>query len=434
MRIVFLSPHSDPLANLGEPDAGGQCVYENELAIALAQNGIEVKTFCRQRNEHEIVTQVVPGYTVYRIRAGGMGFVPKENIERTLPEFTSKVHQILSALEPDPETILHAHYWDGVASALIYKSHYPDYQMVWTPHSLGFTKRDNFKGIKSEMVYHFIARLAWENYGSTVANSLIVSTSDEKRRLVRNYGVVPKRVAIIPPGVTIGSTEFASQYREAWHLPPESKLLLTIGRISRIKGYHHAIHILHELDIRSPGKYRLAIVGGASHVSSPEEEKYFYDLHRLVNKYGLQDKVIFQPSVPHHEIQSIYSLADFYMMTSEEEPFGLTTIEAMASGVPVIAHANGGTRNIITNNVTGYFVNMHRYREVAEYILRLDKNPLKLRRLGERAQARVREQYSWESRLPSFISIYQHVANILPDRLARIIRTDVFLQRNLNFV
>lgn len=428
MRIVFLSPHSDPQAKLGEPDAGGQCVYEHELALGLASQGHEVLTFCRQRNRHPSVSRIAPGYTIYRITTGGEGFIPKEEIAAYVPEFTDQVSQILAERRPKTPTLIHAHYWDGAMAAMQLKANYANYPLVWTPHSLGFTKRDKFKGINYEANHHFIPRLMWENYCLTVADKVICSTRDEKRKILKYYHSFAERIDIIPPGVTIGSASSADRYRRQMKIRPGTKILLCLGRMARTKGYQHAIRIIQRLHSRTETPFVLVIVGGGTKISSDEESKYLSELKRLAAKLGVSDRVIFHPSVPHHQVQSLYSLADFYLMTAEEEPFGLTVIEAMAAECVVLAHNRGGTKNIITHNSTGMIVDMHKYSNVADVLARLIASPSKMAKISDRARATVLSKYSWESRLPQFIKSYSGLSPESTSRFTKLLATDRFLR------
>lgn len=432
MRILFFSPHSDPQAKLGEPDAGGQCVYEHELAKNLAEAGHEVITFCRQRNKHPAVSHVSPGYSIYRITTGGDAFVPKEDIARTIPEFTRAAIDIVEKRKRrHGPTIIHGHYWDGAMAALYFKANYRDYPMVWTPHSLGFAKRDKYSGISHESVHHFIPRLLWENYGTAIANRIICSTRDEKRKLVRYYNVLPSRAVIIPPGVGIGSAASADSYRRQWGVSLDTRIILCLGRMARTKGYQHAIRIMSRLQEKTDQRHVLVIVGGGTKISSEEETHYLRELKRLAKKLGVSDKVIFQPSVPHDKIQSIYSLADIYLMTAEEEPFGLTVIEAMAAGCVVIAHNRGGSKNIISRSTTGYVTDMHKYGDVADKIAQLLQYPNKMKKVGQRAREAVKHSYSWESRLPEFVKVYEDIAFPSYSRLGKILQTDQLLKENV---
>jgi hypothetical protein len=112
-HIVFLSPHSDPQAKLGELDSGGQCIYEHQLALALSTlPEFRVTTYCRQTGKRPDESVVNNSYTVRRVHCGEPGVIPKEELERELDEFVDKVEQELQSFNPDDQIILHTHYWD----------------------------------------------------------------------------------------------------------------------------------------------------------------------------------------------------------------------------------------------------------------------------------------------------------------------------------
>src|SRR5688500_4319001 len=106
IMVVFLSPHSDPEADLGEPDAGGQCVYEHALAKSLAQiDGVTVRTYCRQTGKRASVSKY-GDYSVHRLETGKKGFVPKEQIESHIDEFAK---QVVKQLSNSKNIVLHGH-------------------------------------------------------------------------------------------------------------------------------------------------------------------------------------------------------------------------------------------------------------------------------------------------------------------------------------
>lgn len=118
MRIVFFSPYSDPLAVIGEPDSGGQCVYEAEVAKQLAGLGHEVRVFTRQWGDKSHWAKLAPGAAVYRYPMGPAGFLRKEDMGPYLSEFVIRVLAEQNGWLEDAD-IFHGHYWDGGASALM---------------------------------------------------------------------------------------------------------------------------------------------------------------------------------------------------------------------------------------------------------------------------------------------------------------------------
>jgi D-inositol-3-phosphate glycosyltransferase len=273
-HIIFLSPHSDPQAEMGELDSGGQCIYEHQLALALSeQPEFRVTTFCRQTGKRPDESIVNNSYKIIRIHSGEQKPVRKEELEREMDEFVTKVSTYLTEYERSDTIILHGHYWDGGYAALGLKSRWK-YKLpfVWTPHSLGSLKRRKFMGIEHELFYQFVPRQCWESYSMHIADRVVLSTQKEKQSVLDDYGIDEQKIVITPPGVDIQSLQKIDQQeaREKWRLPTDGKIILSIGRMVRNKAYHLGILAFEELLKKFHEPVYLAIFGGSQHSSVDE--------------------------------------------------------------------------------------------------------------------------------------------------------------------
>jgi len=417
-HIIFLSPHSDPEAVLGEPDSGGQCVYEHELALALsALPDFKVITFCRQTFRRPDVVMVNNNYFVSRITCGSTEFIPKEQIENVLQPFSRVIHRYIASFPASDTIILHAHYWDGAFVALWLKQHSQRIlPCVWTPHSLGSVKRRKFPGEANEELYHFIPRLSWENFMVMAADAVIVSSEKEKQDLLADYAGNEAKTHIIPPGVYFEPLVKidAAEARKKCGFPFEGKILLCMGRIVKTKGYHRAIKALAAVKKVYDQPVSLVIVGGSSTNRGQEEKEYLTELKALVSKLGLEKEVLFMPAVGHDKINEVLSAADVYLMSSEHEPFGLITIEAMGIGLPVIAANSGGSLNIVTHNQTGILADFHDSRRIAAYLLSLFKDQRLYSKISEGGKRQARREYDWYDKSAQFAQVYRQVCRSQP--------------------
>ncbi|GBQ19215.1 glycosyltransferase family 4 protein [Gluconacetobacter sacchari] len=126
--------------------------------------------------------------------------------------------------------------------------------------------------------------------------------------------------------------------------------LLFAGRLVRLKGVHTAIEALGELDRRSGADRRsfsLTIVGDDT------DAVYLAHLMSLVARLGLAEKVTFLPPVAEADLGDLFDRHDLYLFPSLYEPFSLTLIHAMATGIPTIASAVGGNVEIVEDRRTG---------------------------------------------------------------------------------
>lgn len=435
LDVLFLSPHCDPQADLGEPDAGGQCVYEHELALALSRHpDVRVTTLCRDTGRREATTVVNDRYTIHRISCGPAGFVRKEEIEAHLHEFADKAS---SSIQDPTQVLLHAHYWDGGKTALLLLSRYDHpIPLVWTPHSLGTTKRRSFCGEKHEKTYNFIPRITWESYTLFASDRVIVSSQQEKEELIRDYCLAKDCTHILPPGIDVNRLERIPQdtARERLNIPIDGKVLLCFGRLTPFKGFHHAIRAFEQLKKSYTSPVVLVICGGSKDGGTKEEQQYKQELMRLATELGVADSVLFRPAVSYTDVNVVYSSADVLIVPSEHEPFGLIVLEAMAFGLPVVASSTAGSSHVITHNESGALVDVQHPERIAGYVRAFLKDQDLYEKVVTNARERVREEFSWEQRGKLYLEIYTKAYTDAIER-ASFRQTQqhlFFLQKNLN--
>src|SRR5205814_5766494 len=110
MRVAMLSVHACQMANLGGRDSGGMNVYIRELARDLANRGIEVDVYTRQReHDHPEIQVIAPGARVIHIESGPVSYLPKMEVYDRLTEFTAGVDAYVREHDLRYD-VLHAHY------------------------------------------------------------------------------------------------------------------------------------------------------------------------------------------------------------------------------------------------------------------------------------------------------------------------------------
>ncbi|MDQ3099251.1 MAG: glycosyltransferase [bacterium] len=410
-HIVFLSPHSDPEARLGEVDSGGQCVYEFQLAKNLSMiEGVQVTIYCRKKFDYPYISHVNERFLVKRIVCGGDEFIPKEELAPLIDEFAQKVSEDLKRTPPQ---IVCGHYWDGGSAALHLYKYIPDeFPMVWTPHSLGVDKRKRFAGVDNEMIYKFIPRLMWESYTMLLSDMVIVSTQDEMEHVVRDYQIEPNKIQIIPIGIETDVLQPADKKEARAHfdLPQDKTIIVSFGRLDKRKGYHNCIQVFAEFKKNTSADALLVIFSGKHKNLTSDETLYQQELERLAKQLGVEDSVLYKDAVPHEEIRYVLSASDAYLCLSETEPFGISVLEAMYAQIPVIATINGGPRNIITMNTNGILVDPHDFERAAFDLASVIKDKKFRKKLIANARKHVEQNYTWGARAQEFYQAYLDLA------------------------
>lgn len=116
----------------------------------------------------------------------------------------------------------------------------------------------------------------------------------------------------------------------------------------------------------------------------------------LARDFGIEDEVHFLGHVDHDKLPSHYASADLVVLPSRMENFPLVILEAMATGLPVVATSVGGVPEMVVEGETGLLVAPYDPGALAEAINSLLGDPSRMRAMGARGRERVREQYTWE--------------------------------------
>lgn len=178
----------------------------------------------------------------------------------------------------------------------------------------------------------------------------VIVPTDKVKELLQTYSV-HRDISVIPTGVNLTkfnpelySSEDVGRLKEKFGIDKQDKVLLYLGRVSREKNISEIIDAMPGyMDTRSDVKF--VIVG-----SGPELEH----LKHSVKSYELQDRIIFTGSQPWDTIGLFYQLGDVFVSASQSETQGLTYIEAMAAGLPIVAKQDKCLRDILVPCWNGY--------------------------------------------------------------------------------
>jgi len=180
---------------------------------------------------------------------------------------------------------------------------------------------------------------------------------------------------------------------------PQGNTLLYVGRIDIHKRIDKLIRLIPALNKREY-PVNLLIVG-------PDWKHLLPDLQKLVDDFQIRDQVTFTGPVSDRELISYYSEALLFVSASEYEGFGISAIEALASGTPCILNDIRSFRTILTNHSFGVLCDFNNIEETAEAIVDYSR---KIREDYKILSTQAREMakgYNWESVAEKVIGIYE---------------------------
>lgn len=183
-------------------------------------------------------------------------------------------------------------------------------------------------------------------------------------------------------------------------------MILYVGRFDPRKGLETLVRAVGHQAVRQHN-FHLYIVGGNRSDQKDQTERD--RIEKLVHRLDLTDHVTFTGRLDHTELSTYYSASDLCVVPSHYEPFGLVAIEAMASGIPVVASAVGGLRFTIQPDETGLLAPAQDDQAFATCIDRILSDPEMRDRMGSAAQQRVHDNFSWDGVTDQLSDLYQRL-------------------------
>lgn len=237
-----------------------------------------------------------------------------------------------------------------------------------------------------------------KNYGEKRFKKIIAVAEGVKRELMSEYGISADDVVVIANGVDLN--RFNPHLRETKRygirrqlgLRDEDCVLLFVANEFERKGLRLLIAAMPKL--RS-NRVQLLVVGNDTHMPYTD----------LAVKLGVTEHIHFCGGVG--SIEDYYAGADVFVLPTHYEAFSLATLEAAASGLPLVVTKVNGTDELMEDGVNGFFIERDP-DDIAQKI-RLLAGDLQLRtRLGTHARASA-EKYSWEMVADKTIALYEQV-------------------------
>jgi len=222
----------------------------------------------------------------------------------------------------------------------------------------------------------------------------VIANSEHTRDTLRDMGVAPGKITLIYPGVDVAVFKpglDTSGLRENLGIPPDAKLVFSVGRLSRRKGFDQVIRAIARL--RKGGMNVHYVLAGTGedwdYLAGLIKEHY---LHGIAHMIG----AVADPDLPRW-----MNACDVFAMPNREingdnEGFGMVFIEASACGKPVLAGNAGGTGAAVQDGLTGLRVEGTSLDDVVEGLTRLLSGNDDVREMGLSGILRVQAKFAWE--------------------------------------
>lgn len=291
--------------------------------------------------------------------------------------FAAAVRRRLTALKVD---VVHTH--ERIYEADIYSVH-------GTPHRFWVKKvRRKAMNLYDRALAHIEDRLMSAH---TDGPQLLAVSSLVQEKMIQSYPHCRNRIEIVHPGVdaqayqSLDRADCRRMLMNRCGFDTKDLILLFVGMNFEVKGLGPIINgLAHAINQGIADRWRLVVVGKGNH------DRY----QRMANQMGIGNRMAFW-GVEEQQMAKLYLAADAFVMLSSFDTFGLTVLEAMAAGLPVMISPWVGAQDVVTNGTTGFIVDPGQTDQVSQTLGLLADDELR-QQMGSAAQEQA-ARYSWDA-------------------------------------
>ena len=281
---------------------------------------------------------------------------------------------------------------------------------IYTCHSLSFEEfstRNMYGNRTFRKISLFLPiqmRKIIEKYCLKKSYKIAVLSKFTQDKLVETYNIPTEKILIIPGGVDLKKfypNDAKAVIRKHLKISHDKVILLTIRNLVQRMGLENLIIAFHELE-KEATNIQL-VIGGKGPLES--------GLIALARSFEIEHKIHFTGFISEEQLPLYYQMADFFVLpTKELEGFGLVTLEAMASGLPVLGTPVGGTKEIIGSFDSSFLFKGTDSHSIADLILDkyklLKSNPQKWKEISHRCRNFVERNYYWEKNIDALEELF----------------------------
>jgi sucrose-phosphate synthase len=402
-----------------------------ELARALAEHPdvCRVDLLTRQIHDPKVssdyaapLEQIAPKAQIVRLSCGPRRYLRKEVLWPHLDSMADQALQHIRSVGRIPD-IIHSHYADAgyVGTRLASLLGIP---LIHTGHSLGREKRRRLldQGLPAHLIetqYSMTRRIEAEESAMDVASLVIASTRQEVDRQYSQYAnYQPKNMQVIPPGTDLSrfhpprgpaSAAPIRQELQRFLRDPRKPMVLAVSRADERKNIPTLLRAYGENSQLQQLANLVLVAGNRGDITMMDKgpRALLTELLLLIDKYDLYGRIAYPKAHHPNDIPELYRLAarsrGIFVNPALTEPFGLTLIEAAASGLPMVATEDGGPQDIVTHCKNGLLIDPLDADAMGSAVLDALSDSKRWRTWAANGIKGAHRHYSWSSHVSRYM-------------------------------
>lgn len=335
------------------------------FAKDMANLGLDVSVISNKTSD-EPYYQGVDGLNIYRIN----------------PRFPLiPIQRLISLIKPD---IIHVHAPNYFASMALIPAKIARIPTIATVHRAEIDRVN--------LLLRVIRKLVINQY------DVIVAVSEFSKSLAVKAGGNKEKIKVIynscNENLFVPNSRILS--RQKLDLPHDKKIILFAGNLIKVKGIITLVDAI--IDLKDQPDFHTIIVGKG------EDENLL--MEKIINE-NLQDRIIVTGWLPPEKLSDFYRASDVFVLPSFIEGHSVAILEAMASGIPVIATEVGGNSETIEDGVNGFLVPVGNHHYLATKILELLRSEVLWNHLSKNAREKFSSKFSKKRQMEEYLNLYK---------------------------
>ena len=347
-------------------------------------NGVEMIEVDSPLSPYLTAESYMQGNELYadRFIAGGHG-VWRRDLVGEVMRYASEARGIALGENFD---VIHAHDWLSLPAGLEAKKA-TGKPLVFQVHALEYD-RVNDNCLNKDIC-------AIEEKGMKEADAVVAVSDYTRRRITEKYRVNPKKIEVVPNAVDHAKykANFAADFTGL--KKNGKKIVLFVGRLTFQKGPDYFLRAAQK--VAQMDKDVMFVFSGAG-----DMERWLIEESASL---GIADRVIFAGFLRGNDLNRLYQMADLYVMPSVSEPFGITSLEALANGTPIMVSRQSGVGEMVSHCLKVDFWDVD---QIANKIMAVVKYPELRQTLHHNGSTEV-HKFSWKRSAQKCVTVYHKV-------------------------
>ena len=388
MRIAFFTNCYKPIVN-------GVVIAISLLKEAYEKKGHQTYIFAPQVDDY-----IDEEKNIFRYRS--VNLTHKVKYPLAIP-LSFRAKRTLTQFNPD---IIHIHHPFLLSSPAIIYGRELGIPRILTLHTQYEKYTHYFSPIPERLTREVVKKII-VNLACKI--DCFTTPSSSMKELIKKHGI-ENRIEVIPNAIKLDvfrekDERKCTEIREKYKIAKDEKIILYLGRVAKEKSIDKLLEAIALLQRRGVDKVKLLIVG-----KGPALE----ELQELAKSLQIEKETIFTGEVKNEEVKHYYKIAYLFATASLTETFGIVIIEALASGIPVLAIKAPGIVDIITDGVEGLLVE-NEVVKLTDALEKVVRNP-QLREELSRGALKTSTQYDINIISDRMLSLYQEMIEQEKDR------------------